>query len=95
LGADFDADPFLDTAAVLMSLDLVVTVDTAVGHLAGALGRPLWLPLASVPHWIWMLERDDSPWYPQTRLFRQRSPGDWPELFERMADALRGLVRDG
>jgi tetratricopeptide (TPR) repeat protein len=90
LGADFDdgADAFVDTAAVMMSLDLVITVDTAIGHLAGALGRPVWLALPVVPHWVWMLERDDSPWYPSARLFRQQERGQWDELFARMATVL-------
>jgi tetratricopeptide (TPR) repeat protein len=90
LGADFDdgADAFVDTAAVMMSLDLVITVDTAIGHLAGALDRPVWLALQAVPHWVWMLERDDSPWYPSVRLFRQAERGQWDEVFRRMAAAL-------
>jgi tetratricopeptide (TPR) repeat protein len=90
LGADFDDGPdaFVDTAAVMMSLDLVITVDTAIGHLAGALDRPVWLALQAVPHWVWMLERDDSPWYPSVRLFRQRERGQWDEVFRRMAAAL-------
>lgn len=90
LGADFDsgADAFVDTAALMMSLDLVVTVDTAIGHLAGALGRPTWTLLQKVPHWVWMLERTDSPWYPSLRLFRQNERGNWPELFENVTQAL-------
>jgi len=70
-----DAGPelkdFCDTAALLGQLDLLVTVDTSVAHLAGALGRPVWLLLPRVPDWRWMLDRDDSPWYPSMRLFRQ------------------------
>lgn len=87
LGPDFDEGPdaFIDSAAVMMGLDLIVTVDTAIGHLAGALGRPVWLPLATIPHWVWMLEREDSPWYPNTRLFRQQTRGEWQDVFERMA----------
>ena len=90
LGADFDAgdDAFIDTAALMMSLDLVITVDTAIGHLAGALGRPVWTVLQKVPHWVWMMDRTDSPWYPSVRLFRQNERGNWPELFERVALAL-------
>ena len=90
LGADFDAgaDAFIDTAALMMSLDLVITVDTAIGHLAGALGRPVWTVLQKVPHWVWMLDRTDSPWYPSVRLFRQNDRGNWPELFERLTRAL-------
>jgi len=95
-GPDFDSGPdaFLDTAALMMSLDLVITCNTAVAHLAGALGRPVWLALRHHPDWRWLLDREDSPWYPSLRLFRQRSPGDWPDVFERMAAALRsGLPR--
>jgi tetratricopeptide (TPR) repeat protein len=88
LGADFDAGPdaFLDTAAVMTSLDLVITCDTSAAHLAGALGRPVWVALKHVPDWRWQLERADSPWYPSARLFRQRNPGDWPEVFARIAE---------
>ncbi len=91
LSADFDAgaDAFIDTAALMMSLDLVITVDTAIGHLAGALGRPVWIVLQKVPHWIWMMDRTDSPWYHSVRLFRQNERGNWPELFGRVTRALR------
>lgn len=91
LGPGFDAGPdaFLDTAAVMQSLDLVVSVDSAPAHLAGALGRPVWIALKSVPDWRWMLGRDDTPWYPTARLFRQDKAGDWDGVFRRMAAALR------
>ena len=87
LGPDFDAgaDAFVDAAAVIMSLDLVISTDTAIVHLAGALGRPVWVALKAVPHWTWMINRNDSPWYPSARLFRQTSDGDWRDVFERMA----------
>ena len=90
MGADFDAGPdaFLDTAAVIMCCDLVITSDTAVAHLAGALGVETWLALRYVPDWRWMLDREDSPWYPTMRLFRQTSDGDWSGVFERMRVAL-------
>jgi tetratricopeptide (TPR) repeat protein len=84
-----DLGDFADTAAVLGHLDLVISVDTAVAHLAGALGRPVWLLLPFVPEWRWMLEREDSPWYPTMRLFRQTAPGDWGALMARVAAALR------
>lgn len=94
LGPAFDHGPdaFLDTAAVMDSLDLVITCDTAVAHLAGALGRPAWVALKAVPDWRWMLEREDSPWYPTLRLFRQTTPGDWDGLFARMAVELARIV---
>ena len=79
LGGDFDAGPdaFLDSAAVMKCCDLVITSDTAIAHLAGALAVPVWVALKYVPDWRWMLERSDSPWYPSARLFRQRSRDDW------------------
>jgi FkbM family methyltransferase len=94
LGADFDSGPdaFLDTAAVMMHLDLIVTCDTAVAHLAGALGRPVWIVLRQVPDWRWMMDRSDSPWYPTALLFRQTRSGDWNEVFEKMASALAPAV---
>ena len=85
LGADFDAGDFADTAAVIMNLDLVVSCDTAVAHLAGALGRPAWLALNARSEWRWLYDREDSPWYPGLRLYRQPAAGDWRGAFERMA----------
>jgi hypothetical protein len=92
--ADLDqaSGPFVDTAAVMRSLDLVVTSDTAVAHLAGALGVPVWVALSSDPDWRWMLERADSPWYPSMRLFRQARLGDWPSAVIPMATALSRMV---
>jgi hypothetical protein len=84
---------FVDTAAVMKNLDLVVTTDTSIAHLAGALGVPVWLALSAGPDWRWLLGREDSPWYPSMRLFRQSRPHDWDEVFERMAAELRRLVR--
>ncbi len=84
---------FAATAAVIAGLDLVITVDTAVAHLAGALGIPTWLMLPHAPDWRWMLNRDDSPWYSSMRLFRQERPGDWPGVVERVASALADIVR--
>jgi len=83
---------FADTAAVISQLDLVICVDTAVAHLAGALGKPLWILLCFMPDWRWMLEREDSPWYPTARLFRQQTPGDWEEVFDRIKTALKYLI---
>jgi Flp pilus assembly protein TadD len=81
--------PFLDTAAVISNLDLVVTANTAVAHLAGALGAPVWLALQFSPDWRWLRDCDDSPWYPTMRLFRQNRFGDWPDVFERITNAVR------
>lgn len=85
---DEESGPFMDTAAVMRHLDLVVTCDSALAHLAGALGVPVWIGLMLSPDWRWLLDRDDSPWYPTARLFRQTRVGDWREVFERMAAAL-------
>jgi hypothetical protein len=94
LGSDFDSGPdgFFDAAAVMKSLDLVITSDTAVAHLAGALGAPVWVVLKSGPDWRWMMEREDSPWYPTMRLFRQPVAGDWAGVFAQMEAALRARL---
>jgi Tfp pilus assembly protein PilF len=83
----------VDTAAVMRNLDLVISVDSAPAHLAGALGVPVWLVLPYISDWRWMTDRDDSPWYPTMRLFRQSRFGDWKELFERLARELSVLTR--
>lgn len=82
------ADGFSEAAAIACSLDLIVAVDTALAHLAGALARPTWLALPYVGDWRWHRDRDDSPWYPTMRLFRQPAPGEWEPVFERIAAAL-------
>lgn len=79
---------FAETAALVAQLDLVICVDTAIAHLAGAMGKPVWLLLPYAPDWRWMLAREDSPWYPGMRLFRQRRAGDWDEVLERVHAAL-------
>jgi hypothetical protein len=79
---------FADTAAAIAALDLVIAVDTAVAHLAGALGKPVWILLPFVPDWRWMTGRDDSPWYPSARLFRQQAAGDWTGVIRRVLSAL-------
>ena len=84
---------FAATARAMQALDLIVTVDSAPAHLAGALGRPAWVLLPFVPDWRWLLERDDSPWYPSLRLFRQPTFGDWPAVFERVAASIATLTR--
>jgi hypothetical protein len=94
LGGRFnDANgPFMDSAAVMKNLDLVITSDTAAAHLAGALGVPVWLILSAAPGWQWMSGREDSPWYPTMRLFRQPKLGDWPSVFRRIAGELAKVV---
>ena len=89
-GEAFDAGPdaFVDTAAAMAHCDLVVTCDTSIAHLAGALARPVWVALKSDAEWRWMTERADSPWYPTMRLFRQPRRGAWANVFEAMARAL-------
>jgi tetratricopeptide (TPR) repeat protein len=91
--ASLDVGPsaFIDTAAVMHCVDLIVTSDTSVAHLAGALGRPVWVALRHTPDWRWMLKRCDSPWYPTMRLFRQPVCGDWAGAFAEMAAALEKL----
>lgn len=90
LGEEFDAGPdaFVDTAAAMQSLDLVISSDTAIPHLAGALGRPVWVALQHVPDWRFQLAGETSHWYPSMRLFRQTKRGDWPGVFTRIAQAL-------
>jgi ADP-heptose:LPS heptosyltransferase len=85
---------FADTLAILQSLDLVITVDTAVAHLAGACGTPVWVLVPTFTDWRWMTERDDSPWYPSARLFRQRELGRWDTVLDEVARALRDFVAD-
>jgi Tfp pilus assembly protein PilF len=85
--ADFD-----DTMAILEGLDLVVTIDTAVAHLAGAMGRPVWLMLPFAPDWRWLLDRSDSPWYPSARLFRQPAPRQWEPVVTEIARRLAATV---
>jgi ADP-heptose:LPS heptosyltransferase len=87
---------FGDTALLLDQLDLVLTVDTAVAHLAGALGKPVWVLLPAVPDWRWGLDEEQTPWYPTMRLFRQARAGAWAAVMQRVAQALaswRGAAR--
>ncbi|WP_174300690.1 tetratricopeptide repeat protein [Caulobacter sp. S45] len=95
---DFSAEltDFSETAALIANLDLLITVDSAVGHLAGAIGAPAWLMLASPSDWRWMLPpREDSPWYPTIRLFRQPHPGCWRDVVERVRAELETVKRSG
>jgi len=83
------AHDFAGTASIILSLDIVIAVDTSVAHLAGALGKPVWLLLPAVPDWRWMMGRDDTPWYSSMLLFRQKTRGDWKEVFGRLEVKLR------
>lgn len=83
---------FSDTAALISNLDLVISVDTGVAHLAGALGKPVWILVTYIPDWRWLLDRDDSPWYPTARLFRQPRIDDWESVIVRVHEALRNFV---
>lgn len=91
LGSTFDAglDAFVDSAAVMANLDLIVTSDTSIAHLAGALGRPVFLALKHVPDWRWLMHREDCPWYPTMRLFRQTEKGGWDAVFQLIAESVR------
>ncbi len=94
-GADFDSahGRFMDTAAVMKNLDLVITVDTSTAHLAAGLGVPVWVLIPNPPDWRWMLERPDSPWYPTMRLFRQPAVGDWQSVMHTITQELEKLVQ--
>lgn len=95
LGSDFDdgTDAFLDTAAVIECCDLVISCDTAIAHLAGAMSKPCWIVLRHIPHWVWMIDRRDSPWYPSVRLFRQKIPGNWEDVFVEIKNELSDLIK--
>ena len=86
---DDELKDFADTAGLVSQLDLVISVDTSVAHLAGALGKPVWLLLPFIPDWRWLLDRDDSPWYPTFRLFRQPQRDDWGSVFAEIEQELR------
>ena len=86
---DAEGGAFLDTAAVMKNLDLLILSDTSATHLAGALAVPTWLATSAAPDWRWLSDREDSPWYPTFRLFRQTRLGDWAAVFERLAAELR------
>ena len=93
------ADPevlrsFLDTAAIIKQLDLVITSDTALAHLAGAIGAPVWIALPHVPDWRWLISGSACPWYPSAQLFRQRRREDWKFVFESIATKLSAFKED-
>jgi hypothetical protein len=94
LGQELENNPdgFREMAAIMQNLDLLVMSDTGPTHLAAALGRPVWMATSRHPDWRWMKEREDSPWYPTMRLFRQTTAGDWDSVFQRMAEELAGVV---
>jgi hypothetical protein len=94
LGEDFDsrANAFADTVAIMEHLDLVITCDTSLAHVAGSRRRPVWIGLKHVPEWRWLLEGSGSAWYPSARLFRQKTRGDWPGVMAEMAAELRGRL---
>jgi ADP-heptose:LPS heptosyltransferase len=89
-----DLTDFVATAALVSCLDLIITVDTSVAHLAAALGRPTWILLPYTPDYRWLLDRDDSPWYPTVRLFRQTETRDYAAVVDRVRTALLGLVAE-
>ena len=94
IGVDFLGDEivdFRDGAAILANMDLAITIDTSLAHLAGAMGKPVWVLLADVPDWRWMLEGRDTPWYPTATLFRQRQPGDWAGVLAEVRRALENF----
>jgi ADP-heptose:LPS heptosyltransferase len=87
-----EQEDFADTAAIVANLGLVISIDTSVAHLAGALSKPVWILLSKSPDWRWMLDREDSPWYPTARLFRQSTLGNWQDVVARVEGELRELV---
>ena len=100
IGAGFpivnlDARPvdYFDTATILTELDLLISADTSVVHLAGAIGLPVWMLTPFAPDWRWLLEREDSPWYPSLRLFRRAADGDWGPVVDRVRERLAGMAR--
>jgi ADP-heptose:LPS heptosyltransferase len=88
-----EIETFGDTAAVISSMDLVISSDTSVVHLAGALGKPVWILLQFVPDWRWLIDRNDNPWYPTARLFRQNAARAWDDVITQVHAALRVFVQ--
>jgi ADP-heptose:LPS heptosyltransferase len=88
-----DLHDFADTAALISNLDLILGVDTAVVHLAGAMGKPVWIMLPAIPDWRWLLVREDSPWYPTAKLLRQKAPDDWAGVLSRIFPIPRSTRR--
>jgi tetratricopeptide (TPR) repeat protein len=92
---EIDTGSFADAAAIIANLDLVISIDSAIAHLAGAMGKPVWILLAKGSDWRWLRDRNDTPWYPQARLFRQAKPGDWAEVVERLRAELWSFAGAG
>jgi hypothetical protein len=86
-----ELEDFAETAALVHNLDLIITVDTSIAHLAGAMGKQVWVLLPFVPDWRWLLDRGDSPWYPTMKLFRQNKLGDWTQVISEVARLLPGF----
>jgi len=89
---DEKAGPFMDTAAIIENLDLIITVDTAVAHLAGALGKKVWLLLPYSTDWRWIVDRTDTPWYPTMKIFKQKTPFDWESVMKEVVTELENIV---
>ena len=89
-----DVETFSDTAGIIANLDMVISVDTSVAHLSGAMGQHTWTLLPFSPDWRWLMYRDDSPWYPSMRLFRQKSVGDWLPVLESIKESLIKVVKN-
>ncbi len=94
INLDKELNDFSETAAAIDNLDLIISSDTAVVHLAGAVGKPIWSLLHTSSDWRWFLNRDDSPWYPEMRLFRQTKFNDWTNLFKQVKEALLQKIND-
>jgi len=89
---DDELKDFSDTAALIFNLDLIISVDTSVAHLAGAMAKPLWILLPFIPDWRWLLDRDNSPWYPTARLFRQDNTRSWDKVIAHIRGALHDYI---
>jgi ADP-heptose:LPS heptosyltransferase len=87
-----DIGNFADTAAICMSMDLVISVDTSVAHLSGALGRPTWILLPFDPDWRWLLNTEETPWYPSAKLYRQPARKDWASVLQKVAEDLKPFI---
>ena len=89
IDATSEINDYADTVAIIGQLDLIISVDTSVAHLAGPMGKPVWVLLPFAPDYRWLLDRGDSPWYPTMQLYRQRSPGNWSDIFDEIERLLR------